>query len=78
MCIVIDATLATAKGDFKNLFQDKCIQMYGLGWRGATTGVNQVPAVAAEHDVVMSIEELYLGITLFENNKLLCKDVNGN
>ena len=58
MCIVIDTTLATAKGDFKNLFQDKCIQMYGFGRRGATNGVNQVPAVAAEHDMAMSIEEL--------------------
>jgi hypothetical protein len=53
-----DATLQTAKGDFKSLFKDKWVHMYGFGRGGATNRANQVPAVATEHDMVMSIEEL--------------------
>ena len=52
-----DAVAATAKGDFKNLFEDKWIGMYGFGRSGVNSG-NQVPELAAEHDTAKSIEDL--------------------
>jgi hypothetical protein len=53
-----DTTLQMAKGDFKRLFEDRWVRLYGFGRGGATDGDNRFPEEAAEHDMVMSIEEL--------------------